>query len=579
MTPEIDRQGQASIVILGGGPAARFLLEALSGALTERRQAGAISEVVVVEQGGSFATGLPYGEQLVLPQHTLAFNQSVPRAEMGRRQRALFDRHVARLRAGGVTVRPLAHARAVDVERRGASGFAVKLASGVALRAAHVVLATGHWRRESPFEDAPGFHGSPWPAAALQAAVPGDARVAVLGSGLTAIDAAKTIALAHGRFRRRGRKLVYEPRRESRQLHITFYSRNGWLPKVTGTGLSWAEAEADARGRYNRFLTFPRVEDIRRRRGGPLRLDDLYGLFLRELAQAGAGGELQAELPGLTAGRLRRDLLRMRARWRRSSGPDLFRRDFERARRSMESGAYIPWQSVLWEKIELLNCSYSFLDGEEREIFLQHETALMRFLQQVNFDSAEKLMALFEAGCLDLVAVGERYLLAPRDAGRGGWTVTWEDGRGGAKAAGHPCVVDATGQPRDLASGRSALHQRLVERGLVQPALVPFLRERAPFAAAARRVRIEERLFFRPGGVHVNPETFEAIPRGEVSLQWQGRGGGLFVIGPPALGQYLTFVGLEALPSQAQAIAAGILARAAAAAPVGDRHATASMTA
>jgi uncharacterized NAD(P)/FAD-binding protein YdhS len=567
-----EQQTLSRIVILGGGPAARYFLDSLMGAL-ERQPLARPDEVVLVEQRGGFATGLPYSPELVLSGHTLAFNQRVSRVEMGRRLRNLFDEHVTQLRELGIGVRLLANTTALDLAPLSSGGFSVRLSDGDAITATHAVLATGHWQSGSRLAGVPGFISSPWPAAALQDAVPPDARVAILGSALTGVDTVKTIALAHGRFERRGGELRYVPRRSARQLRMTLCSRRGWLPKVSGAGLSWAEPAADAGERYNRFLTLERIEKLRRRRGGALPLEGLYRLLGQELHQAGATAELRGELPDLTGRHLRRDLRHIHDRWRQIGGRELFERDFERARRSTETGAYIPWQSVLWEKIELLNFYYSFLDGADRRLFHHHETLLMRFLQPVHFHNAERLRALFRAGVLDLEAVGDSYVLEPGRAGEG-WTLRHADGEGGWRVARHDLVVDATGQKRDIESSLSPLHQSLLGRGLIQPALVPFLDERAAAAqedGEDRLVRLGGRLFYKPGGVHLNPDTFEAIPRGEVSLSWRGEGGGLFVLGPPALGQFLAFVGLRALWYQAHVIAEGIVARTLGVRSGGDR--------
>jgi uncharacterized NAD(P)/FAD-binding protein YdhS len=560
MPPE-KKQYLKRVVFLGGGPATRYCLDSLVGAL-EMQPRGRLAEVVVVEQGSEFATGLPYSPDQVLAEHSLAFNQRVSRAEMGRKLQLLFAEHVTRLRELGINVRLLAHTTALDLVPLSSGAFSVQLSNGDAITATHVVLATGHWQTPSPFDGVPGFIGSPWPAMALQAAIPPDARVAVLGSSLTAVDTVKTIAMAHGCFERCRGELRYLRRRGARKLRITLYSRHGWLPKVSGTGLSWAKAEADAGERYNRYLTMERVERIRHRQRGVLRLENLYTLLAHDLHHAGATAELQYELPGLTGRDLRQDLRYVDDRWRQSGGYLLFERDFERARQSIESGAYIPWQAVLWEKIELFNFFYSFLDGEDRQLFHQHETLLMRFLQPVHFHNAESLMALFRAGVLDLRAVGDDYTLQPGSADEN-WTLRYTDRRGGWSVVRYGLVVDATGQKRDIENSRSALHRNLLGRGLIQPSLVPFLNEHAaiPVGGEVRVVRLGEHVFYRAGGVHLNPDTFEAIPRGEVSLSWKGEGGGLFVIGPPASGQFLTFVGLRALWYQAHVIASGIIAR------------------
>ena len=136
---------------------------------------------------------------------------------------------VAAQRGVHVTLRP--GTRVVDVGWS-PQGVAVTSANGTGRASAalydHAVLATGHaW----PVSDEAGHgrYASPWPTAALR--VPQRARVAVLGSSLSAIDAAVALALRCGRFEPAREGLAY--RLESgRSLKMTFFSRRGLLPEA-----------------------------------------------------------------------------------------------------------------------------------------------------------------------------------------------------------------------------------------------------------------------------------------------------------------------------------------------------------
>jgi uncharacterized NAD(P)/FAD-binding protein YdhS len=74
-------------------------------------------------------------------------------------------------------------------------GAEATLAEGRPIRADRAVLAVSHDRPVLPFAPAPGvtrhpaYHGDPWDTARL-AAIPRDARVVVLGTGLTMVDVA-----------------------------------------------------------------------------------------------------------------------------------------------------------------------------------------------------------------------------------------------------------------------------------------------------------------------------------------------------------------------------------------------------
>lgn len=90
------------------------------------------------------------------------------------------------------------------------------------------VLATGHvWPASDQGEW--GRFASPWPSQAIE--VPDAARVAVLGSSLSAIDVAVTLAHRNGVFRQGPDGLQWQAA-PGQSLAITFLSRGGLLPEA-----------------------------------------------------------------------------------------------------------------------------------------------------------------------------------------------------------------------------------------------------------------------------------------------------------------------------------------------------------
>jgi uncharacterized NAD(P)/FAD-binding protein YdhS len=124
--------------------------------------------------------------------------------------------------------------KVVDLCEKANSRVQVKvlnLESGreMALLANRVLLATGHWFVER--NDLRCF-ASPWPAGFLQSHIPEDAKVAIIGTGLSAIDAVLTLT-AKGIFSDTASgELCYRPTEKTR--HLTLYSRKGLLPSVRG---------------------------------------------------------------------------------------------------------------------------------------------------------------------------------------------------------------------------------------------------------------------------------------------------------------------------------------------------------
>jgi uncharacterized NAD(P)/FAD-binding protein YdhS len=113
----------------------------------------------------------------------------LPRRDYGRYLRATFDEVVAR-HPGRFTWR---RGRAAGLHRDG-DGWAVALAGGGAVRAGEVVVATGSPAGAAPVAVPPSgrYLSDPWRPGAL-AVLPADVPVLLIGTGLTAVDAALTL--------------------------------------------------------------------------------------------------------------------------------------------------------------------------------------------------------------------------------------------------------------------------------------------------------------------------------------------------------------------------------------------------
>ncbi|WP_187471160.1 FAD/NAD(P)-binding protein [Luteimonas viscosa] len=222
MTPAQD-PGDASFdaVIVGGGAAGALV------AIRLLMREGDALRIAIVEPDAQLARGAAYST--AQPEHLLNviasrmsavaedpvhFVRFLVRDGQGeaaaldnvfatRRDYARYLRHTLESLPGSEALIHL-HDRAIDIERAGA-GHVVHLASGARLRASHVVLALGNAARPLP---AYLLHegvrvAESWDYAAVASIEPG-ADVCILGSGLSMVDAALT--LAHGGHR--GRILV-----------------------------------------------------------------------------------------------------------------------------------------------------------------------------------------------------------------------------------------------------------------------------------------------------------------------------------------------------------------------------------
>jgi uncharacterized NAD(P)/FAD-binding protein YdhS len=283
------------IAIIGAGAAAVGVLDAL--ALGE---AGA-GEVTVFEPSEHLWQGRPYGPDLdsVLvnappaimsirhldPGHYASWlgperaaahmdhllgQPLVPRGLYGAYLADTAESALARLRERGWRTRVVAARVVAAAGSGGGSRLTLRTDDGHDHPADQVVLCVGKGAPQDHYGlgGAPGFVNDPYPLAHTLGQVPAGAGVAVIGSGLTAVDVVVSLA-ARGHAGR-----------------ITLVSRSGMLPRVWQRPL----------GHRPVHVTVERVEALRREHGG-ITLDDLAGLLRAELAEAGEDfADLTADL-------------------------------------------------------------------------------------------------------------------------------------------------------------------------------------------------------------------------------------------------------------------------------------------
>ncbi|KAE8394120.1 FAD-NAD(P)-binding-domain-containing protein [Aspergillus alliaceus] len=222
------------VVVGGGASGVAILLQ-----LIERAKKGqALKEVIFVEKNGQPGPGLPYSSQCtgtILNMHTdtmglyhdnpLHFTQwrkdleSGPfpsRASYGEYLQAMWAQAFEEAQQLGLGV-SVVHQEARDVDRQTDGTMLLTLQDGTQLPAKSVVLALGNFTSvcNTHLVNLPGFFPGPWPTSQLRA-IPSDASVIIVGSRLSAVDAAIFLS------------------ENGHQGPITFMSRSGSLPKVQG---------------------------------------------------------------------------------------------------------------------------------------------------------------------------------------------------------------------------------------------------------------------------------------------------------------------------------------------------------
>lgn len=382
-----------------------------------------------------FSEALEIGDKWLSPDPEC---RHYPRPTMGEYLKARFRQAVSKAESMGIRVRLFPGHEVVDLWEKAKNRVQVKVlnlesGSEMALVANRVLLATGHW-----FVDRNdlNYFASPWPAGFLQARIPEDAKVAIIGTSLSAIDAVLTLT-AQGTFSDNASgELRYRPAERTR--HLTLYSRKGLLPSVRGR-----------RGPYqNRFLTPKKIQALINQEK-ELTLEDLFALLKMDLKEAYGRpfpwkGVTDPE--GTPAERLQKHIHDAR----HGDGPH---------------GELI-WQTVLQQIFPMVRELYLVLPRKERMRFERDfSTLFFTHAAPMPMVNALKLEALMQSGILRV----RQLLESPSFKMRGDLFCFVYKGPNREKLNDtHPFLVDARGQSRFYNRNPQALAANLLKSGTVQ---------------------------------------------------------------------------------------------------------------
>jgi uncharacterized NAD(P)/FAD-binding protein YdhS len=260
----------------------------------------------------------------------------------------------------------------------------------------HVVLATGHQWPAEP-EVRPGYFLSPWPASALATIAP--CAIGIRGTSLSAIDAAVALALNHGKFvDGSDGALRYEPAPDTKAFHMTMMSRKGLLPEadfyhpIPYEPLSICTAEA--------IEAIVSASDVNM-------LDEAFALFKRELTVADPDYANKLSLGDLALEEFCDSYFAERA----DLNPfDWARTNLAEAKRNHAAGITVPWRYAILRMHEVIGLLVPELDQDDFQRFSRFfKPVFVDDYATVPHESIERMLALNEAGKLDILAVGDDY--------------------------------------------------------------------------------------------------------------------------------------------------------------------------
>jgi len=256
-----------------------------------------------------------------------------------------------------------------------------------------VIMATGHMTEADNNASVGGLYRSPYPVQDIE--LGRDRAALILGSSLSAIDAAVSIASRYGRFEGDEQSLSYKPLSD-KPLRIVMASRKGTVPDAD---FFYPIPEEPL------MIFTPARLDLLRKEGQKGLLAKAFKLFKQQLASDDPDFLDRLDVKRFTPESFGKAYLAMR---KARQGFDAIAENLEQSRRDYRARRVIMWRYTLMRAHEVFGEIVPFLDRKDLARFRRHLAPVFADAYGcVPHLSIQRLLALHGANCLDVVALGE----------------------------------------------------------------------------------------------------------------------------------------------------------------------------
>ncbi len=511
-----------SLAIIGTGPSAIFLLQHI---LTHAAALRESLDVIHLFESSQFpGRGMPYSpattdrynmsnisseefpklpeslvnwlraqdatalQEMDIEKDTISEDAIYERLVLGKYLHAQYKELIKRLTAKGFQIEEHIGCRVSDIhpdstpssnetggegkDRNRGEIYAITIPSGETLRFSKVVLSTGHqWEDEDRPDE--GYYASPWPIAKL---LPREGElynfpIGMLGASLSAFDVLSSLAHRHGDFVNKDGTLVYEPRPGTEKMRFIMHAKDGLLPH-----LQFVQVEP-MREIY-RHVSREALLSLRDRHGY-LRLHAFFDQVCRPtLIDAFEKDGMPAEAqdlrdPDFTL----EDFVKKLTSQHKYVNPfEGMRKEYADAKEQEKKQQPFHWKEALDDLLYTLNFHAELMPAEDH-MTLHSELLpfVMNVIAAMPLCSAEKLLALYDAGKVELVEAEANVTEEQNIKGKTLVTVKKESEDSEAESeteVAYRLFIDCGGQkPVTL---EDFPFQGLVQSGLIRKASAPF---------------------------------------------------------------------------------------------------------
>lgn len=454
------------IAILGAGPAGMFMFKRL----IETRHHDL--EITIIERSDHMGSGMPYSREGANEEHITNVSDNeipmlvnsisewvktaprkvleafkitpenfdefkvLPRLFFGTYLSAQFKLLLTNAKAIGIPTNLYLNSNVVDVkDQPGINETWVEVDGSGMLKFDRVIICTGHsWPRteEGKIE---GYFDSPYPPSKLELKL--NHPVAIKGSSLTAIDAIRTLARHNGEFiKDENGNISFHKSADSPEFKMFMHSLDGLLPAIR-FHLEDSHLSNDS------LLTDEEILQHRAENDGFLSLDFVFENNFKYMFKE-KDPAFYERIKDMDIESFVDSMMELRERL---DPFQLFRSEYAEAEKSIKRRESVYWKEMLAVLSFAMNYPAKYLSAEDMQrltkVLMPLISIVIAFVPQ---NSAREMLALHDAGVLDLISVDRDSKVIPEP--KGGVTYKYNDESGRPNSAYYKTFINCIGQPR-----------------------------------------------------------------------------------------------------------------------------------
>ncbi|GIZ08174.1 FAD/NAD(P)-binding protein [Flavobacterium sp. UMI-01] len=513
------------LAIIGSGPTALYLLKhiATNSAILKEQ----ISSITIFEKRGYMGMGMPYTPETTdvynlanisseeIPELTQSFvnwlktkdkeqlkkwnitafpiseSEVYSRLALGYYFHNQYQKIISQLKAKGFTIVELPNHKVTDVlVNKEVDEIEVKVGL-VSFLFSKVVIAMGHhWSKKDQPEK--GYYASPWPIAKLLPKKKHfyNYEIGTLGASLSALDIVTSLAHRHGKFRKSGKGLTYHLAPSAKGFKIILHSAEGWLPH-----LQYAQRlpirEVYRHTTREKILSLVNKENF-------LELETFFDAICRPALISAFKKDQKPTMVKLMKDAdftFKDFVIAMSQRHHYSNSFEGMKEEKRSALDSVQNNAPVHWKETLDDLMYCLNFHLELISAEDYLFFTKEVMPfLMNVIAALPLKSANIVLALYEAGCIEL----EEGKVEILESDSSQTIIQIEDLEGMMTTKAYSLFIDCSGEaPIDI---KKYPFQSMVKQGVVRKASRKF--QKTP---KTKGIPTSKTIYSKGGGTYLYP--------------------------------------------------------------------------